>query len=132
MLHYLNLSLKIGESNNSMDLSGLHLPISLKRVVLNINIQMEAHNNLAIQTVEDLLLNVCSLSKQENQNYCASLSILYTISHAMLKSLTALYLLVAASVALPTRHSKRDDHNAGLTWISKDSSLPKIVSVYFD
>ncbi|KAJ4006941.1 hypothetical protein NW766_010349 [Fusarium irregulare] len=45
----------------------------------------------------------------------------------MLKSLTALYLLVAASVALPTRHSKRDDHNAGLTWISKDSSLPKIV-----
>ncbi|RFN47447.1 l-asparaginase [Fusarium flagelliforme] len=45
----------------------------------------------------------------------------------MLKSLTTLSLLVATSAALPTRLSKRDDHNAGLTWISKDSGLPKIV-----
>ncbi|RBR24783.1 uncharacterized protein FIESC28_02444 [Fusarium coffeatum] len=45
----------------------------------------------------------------------------------MLKSLTTLSLLVATSVGLPTRHSKRSDRNAGLTWISKDSSLPKIV-----
>ncbi|CAG7559335.1 unnamed protein product [Fusarium equiseti] len=45
----------------------------------------------------------------------------------MIKSLATLSLLVATSVASPTRLSKRDDHNAGLTWISKDSSLPKVV-----
>jgi hypothetical protein len=48
----------------------------------------------------------------------------------MLQSLTTLLLLAATSVASPTRIPRRDDHNTGLTWISKDSSLPKIVLVF--
>ncbi|QPC68652.1 hypothetical protein HYE67_010883 [Fusarium culmorum] len=45
----------------------------------------------------------------------------------MLKSLATLSLLVSASIASPARIPKRNDHNTGLTWISKDPSLPKIM-----
>ncbi|KAM0552481.1 hypothetical protein ACHAPJ_007809 [Fusarium lateritium] len=45
----------------------------------------------------------------------------------MLNSLATLALLTATSVASPARIQRRDDPNTGLTWISKDSSLPKVM-----
>ncbi|KAJ4267791.1 hypothetical protein NW762_003906 [Fusarium torreyae] len=45
----------------------------------------------------------------------------------MLSSLVTLGLLTATSVASPARIQRREDPNNGLTWISKDSSLPKVM-----
>ncbi|RGP72232.1 asparaginase glutaminase [Fusarium sporotrichioides] len=45
----------------------------------------------------------------------------------MLQSFITLSLLVSTTIASPTRIPRRDDHNTGLTWISKNSSLPKIM-----
>ncbi|KAK8843918.1 hypothetical protein IAR55_006710 [Kwoniella newhampshirensis] len=45
----------------------------------------------------------------------------------MLRSLIAAAFTVSAVLASPLQIQKRDDPNSGLTWIYKDSSLPKVM-----
>lgn len=47
----------------------------------------------------------------------------------MLASLATLALAATLSLASPAQVQRRDEPNTGLTWIYKDPTLPKVMSV---